>query len=74
VPAGLDQATLIGIVHGEAPLPGASTPAPAPRHDEPTRRHRIAVEAYLIAEKRGFPPGGEDEHWLEAERRLYGRR
>lgn len=41
--------------------------------DDATRRHRIAVEAYLIAESRGFPAGLDELHWLEAERKLYGK-
>lgn len=80
VPAGLDPATLIGTVQGEVATPPPSAPAQSdagkapPQHtlDESTRRHHIAVEAYLIAEERGFPPNCEHEHWLEAERRLFG--
>lgn len=29
--------------------------------------HLIATEAYYLAEKRGFAPGGEMEDWLTAE-------
>ena len=42
--------------------------------EESERRARIAVEAYLIAESRGFPPGREEAHWLEAEEKLFGAR
>jgi hypothetical protein len=45
--------------------PGADT-----ARVEPTRRHRIAVAAYLNAERRGFVAGGEIEDWLEAEREI----
>ncbi|MDP9066298.1 MAG: DUF2934 domain-containing protein [Pseudomonadota bacterium] len=34
------------------------------------RQKRIAHEAYLLAERRGFAPGSEVEDWLEAERSL----
>jgi hypothetical protein len=30
-------------------------------------RPLIAETAYLIAEREGFPPGRELEHWLQAE-------
>ncbi|HEX4325812.1 MAG TPA: DUF2934 domain-containing protein [Burkholderiales bacterium] len=80
VPQGLDPATLIGTVQGEVPTPPPSAamqsdPGRAPpTMDEATRRHHIAIEAYLIAESRGFPPHSEHEHWLEAERKLFGKR
>lgn len=32
-----------------------------------TRRAMIAQAAYLRAERRGFPSGGEEEDWLAAE-------
>jgi hypothetical protein len=32
------------------------------------RERRIAIAAYLRAERRGFMPGSELEDWLEAER------
>lgn len=41
-----------------------------PSAEESRRRNRIAVEAYYIAERRGFRPGGELEDWLEAEKRI----
>ncbi|MDB5806378.1 MAG: hypothetical protein JWN73_3700, partial [Betaproteobacteria bacterium] len=80
VPAGLDPATLVGRVQGEVATPPPSEPAqsdagkapPQQTADETTRRRHIAIEAYLIAESRGFPPNCEHEHWLEAERRLFG--
>jgi hypothetical protein len=34
------------------------------------RERRIAVAAYLRAERRGFAPGAELEDWLDAEREL----
>jgi len=81
VPQGLDPATLIGRVQGEVAVPppsdaphadGAGRAPAQPTLDEATRRHHIAIEAYLIAESRGFPPHCEHEHWLEAERKLFG--
>lgn len=41
-----------------------------PSAEESRRRNRIAVEAYYLAERRGFRPGGELEDWLEAEKRI----
>jgi len=34
------------------------------------RRHKIAQEAYLRAEKRGFNPDGQMQDWLEAEAKI----
>jgi hypothetical protein len=34
------------------------------------RRELIAVQAYLLAEARGFAPGGELDDWLTAETRV----
>ena len=36
--------------------------------DADSRRHMIAVEAYILAEKRGFVSGGEVDDWIAAER------
>jgi len=36
------------------------------------RRARIAQAAYFKAEEAGFPPGKEDDFWLEAEREVDG--
>jgi hypothetical protein len=36
--------------------------------DADARQHMIAVEAYILAERRGFAPGGEVEDWVTAER------
>ena len=36
--------------------------------DADSRRHMIAVEAYILAEKRGFICGGEVDDWITAER------
>jgi hypothetical protein len=33
-------------------------------------RAQIAHKAYLIAERRGFAPGNEQEDWLQAEREV----
>ena len=39
----------------------------------PDRLQRVQLEAYLIAERRGFAPGNELEDWLAAERIVDGR-
>jgi hypothetical protein len=36
--------------------------------DAASRRHMIAVEAYILAEKRGFVSGSEVDDWITAER------
>jgi hypothetical protein len=36
--------------------------------DADSRRHMIAVESYILAEKRGFVSGGEVDDWITAER------
>jgi hypothetical protein len=39
--------------------------------DQSLDRHaRVQLEAYLIAERRGFAPGNEIDDWLEAERQV----
>lgn len=55
-------ATSAAAVTSAATTPATSVAAPE------TRRHQIEVEAYLLAERRGFAPGGELGDWLEAER------
>ena len=44
---------------------GQAHSAPGSREE---RERRIAIAAYLRAERRGFAPGFELEDWLEAER------
>ena len=46
----------------------AATAVPAVSADE--RRALIARAAYLRGESRGFPPGGEAEDWLAAEKEV----
>lgn len=48
-------------------LASAASPASASIDDEDTRRQLIAVEAYFLAERRGFTPGCELDDWLAAE-------
>ncbi len=45
---------------------GRSSSAPPPA--APDRHERVQLEAYLIAERRGFAPGNELDDWLAAER------
>jgi hypothetical protein len=45
-----------------------ATPVPAVSADE--RRGLIARAAYLRGQSRGFPPGGEAEDWLAAEKEV----
>jgi hypothetical protein len=45
----------------------ARDPAAPPRNPD-DRDRRIAERAYLLAEQRGFAPGGELADWLAAER------
>jgi|HubBroStandDraft_1064217.scaffolds.fasta_scaffold339078_2 hypothetical protein len=46
----------------------AATGVPAVSADE--RRDLIARAAYLRGQSRGFPPGGEAEDWLAAEKEV----
>ncbi|MGC1456924.1 MAG: DUF2934 domain-containing protein [Steroidobacteraceae bacterium] len=48
----------------------AATAVPVVSADE--RRAMIARAAYLRGESRGFPPGGEAEDWLAAEKEVDG--
>lgn len=41
--------------------------------DPPSRHDQIAIEAYLLAARRGFTPGQEIEDWLAAETLVEGR-
>ncbi len=59
------------------PAPVAE-PAPEPIDGEAggadvARRDEVRREAYLLAERRGFAPGGEVDDWLEAERLVAAR-
>ena len=51
---------------------GRARSAPPPATDVvvevPARQELVQLEAYLLAERRGFAPGGELDDWLEAER------
>jgi hypothetical protein len=49
-----------------APMIARAPAAAAQNADD--RNRRIAEHAYLLAEKRGFTPGGELADWLAAER------
>ena len=44
----------------------------AGRDGSAARQNRIAEQAYLIAERAGFPAGRELDFWLEAERAVDG--
>lgn len=61
----------------EANSPQAAPPKNAVSTDAESspaaRRELIAVEAYLLAERRGFTPGAELDDWLAAEAIVDGR-
>lgn len=40
----------------------------------PDRHERVRLEAYFLAERRGFVPGSELDDWLAAERLVDGDR
>jgi hypothetical protein len=46
------------------------TATPVPTVSEDERRGMIARAAYLRGQSRGFPPGGEAEDWLAAEKEI----
>jgi len=69
--AGIPERTFPVTDNDQSSDSGQSHVANAPRAD---RRRRIAVAAYLRAERRGFVPGAELEDWLEAEREEDSRR
>jgi hypothetical protein len=69
--AGISERTFPVTDNDQSPDSGQSHVANAPRAD---RQRRIAVAAYLRAERRGFAPGAELEDWLEAEREEDSRR
>jgi hypothetical protein len=54
-----------------SPAPSVAHEAKDPpvREDAAARHERIAVQAYYLAEKRGFIPGAELDNWLAAEAR-----
>lgn len=59
---------------GEVTQVPASTASPASASaDERARRQLIAMEAYFLAERRGFTPGCELDDWLAAETIVEGR-
>lgn len=53
--------------------PSRSVLATATESSPAARRELIAVEAYLLAERRGFAPGAELDDWLTAEAIVDGR-
>jgi hypothetical protein len=69
--AGIPERTFPVTDNDQSPDSGQSHVANAPHAD---RQRRIAVAAYLRAERRGFAPGAELEDWLEAEREDDSRR
>ena len=68
--AGISERTFPVTDNDQSTEDGQSHVATAPHGD---RAHRIAIAAYLRAERRGFTPGAELEDWLEAERKENGR-
>lgn len=54
-------------------VPASATSPASASVDDDTRRQLIAVEAYLLAERRGFAPGCELDDWLAAEAIVEGR-
>jgi hypothetical protein len=51
-----------------------SSTASADRESQATREGEIARRAYELWEQEGRPEGREQEHWLQAEKELTGRR
>ena len=47
--------------------PARESPSLLADPDGATRRELVAVEAYFLAERRGFTPGCELDDWLAAE-------
>ena len=52
------------------PMPTSESSAARAGIKPEERRSRIAVSAYLRAERRGFQPGFEVEDWLSAEQEV----
>ncbi len=69
--AGISELTFPVTDNDQSAESGQSHVATA-THDD--RERRIAVAAYLRAERRGFAPGAELEDWLEAEKEEDARR
>jgi len=66
---GLAAGTRVGeLMTPGAPADTSSSPSLLPSAEE--RHARIAREAYLRAEQRGFEPGKEVDDWLAAERQV----
>jgi hypothetical protein len=63
--AGIPERTFPVNDDDQSPDSGQSHVAEVSRAD---RDRRMAVTAYLRAERRGFIPGAELEDWLEAEK------
>jgi hypothetical protein len=63
--AGLGERTFPVTDNDQSAESGQSHAADA---DAEERQRRIAVKAYLRAERRGFNPGAELDDWLEAEK------
>jgi Protein of unknown function (DUF2934) len=63
--AGISERTFPVTDKDQSTESGQSHVAAAPPDD---RKRRIAIAAYLRAERRGFAPGSELEDWLEAEK------
>ena len=55
----------------DAPVPGKESPD-STETDIEARRKRIAIAAYLRAERRNFEGEGQLDDWLEAEREIDG--
>ena len=62
--AGIGERTFPVTDNDQSAESGQSHVGSAPQGD---RERRIAVAAYLRAERRGFVPGAELEDWLDAE-------
>ena len=59
---------------GFEPIPEPASGAPVdpfPYEADAERRRRIAEAAYYRSLAQGFPPGRDQDDWLEAERELY---
>jgi hypothetical protein len=67
--AGISERTFPVTDNDQSAESGQSHVGNAPRRDR-DRERRIAVAAYLRAERRGFAPGAELEDWLDAEKEV----
>ena len=68
--AGIGERTFPVTDNDQSTESGQSHVRSGPRGD---RERRIAVAAYLRAERRGFAPGAELEDWLDAENEVDSR-